>query len=887
MKPWTDEARRIFEGHGESRRAALLAAGADPDEVIGDWRAHVAEEAERRPEPEVGAALVREILARLDAGATAAGDPTPGVPEPPPAAAPAEPAGPALTVLATTLTALFGVFLPALTLVIELASSMCASAFFDPIPTWFSIAVVALVPVANLLAIVALRSPARPAWRAAGWLSGMAMVVAGFYALAFAIVTPFAVVGILFFGLGFLPLSPMLSFVCAWVLRARLRRAALRERRVPPAALWKPLAAGVALFAAVSTPKAVTLAGLRWAAADDAAQRARAVRMLRRFGSEEELLRRSYVNRPFEADPISWIVSSSGDRIPIEKVREVYYRVTGRPFNAVRPPPMRGRRGSIFDEAEWDFAQGGDQVAARVRGLAMTQSRLDGKVEAAAGTAYLEWTMEFRNDSAIQREARAQILLPPGGVVSRLTLWINGEEREAAFGGRSEVRQAYQQVVARRRDPVLVTTAGPDRVLVQCFPVPADGGRMKARIGITFPLAPVSDTETRLVLPRVIESSYGFAGDLKPAVWIEGDGEVRLPAAAGGAAALTVEHPAQGRFAVRGETPAAILEDGACLTILRPAAAASWCRDDRSPGGGVVVQRLEPRPVPAPRRLAVVVDGSASMGGHAAELKAAMAALPAGAERRLFVASDEVIESAGDDPAERIGRQRFEGGCDNVAALVRAWDWAAAGPGGAVLWLHATQPLESDFLLALTQRWERRPDGPPVYACQFGGGPDRIAEKVGGLASFRPVPATGSPGEDLAPLFAAWAGKAGWPVWVWERKAADAPAPAGAVEGSAHVVRLGVADEVHRLARSRANADRAKAVGLARAWQLVTDVSGAVVLETQAQYHQAGLQDIDPATAPEVIPEPGPLALLLFALFALMIRRAAARNGFACCGAMK
>ena len=107
MKPWTDEARRIFEEHGESRRAALLAAGADPDEVVGDWRAHVAEEAERRPEPEVGAALVREILARLDAGAAAAGDPTPGVADPPPAPPPApsaaEPAGPALTVLATTL----------------------------------------------------------------------------------------------------------------------------------------------------------------------------------------------------------------------------------------------------------------------------------------------------------------------------------------------------------------------------------------------------------------------------------------------------------------------------------------------------------------------------------------------------------------------------------------------------------------------------------------------------------------------------------------------------------------------------------------------------------------------------------------------------------------
>lgn len=103
-------------------------------------------------------------------------------------------------------------------------------------------------------------------------------------------------------------------------------------------------------------------------------------------------------------------------------------------------------------------------------------SRQDGVVYPEAALAYLEWTLEFRNDSILQREARAQIALPPGAVVSRLTLWIDGEEREAAFGGRSQVKTAYKETVQQRRDPVLVTTCGPDRVLVQCFPVPPGGG---------------------------------------------------------------------------------------------------------------------------------------------------------------------------------------------------------------------------------------------------------------------------------------------------------------------------------------------------------------------------------------------------------------------------
>ncbi len=97
---------------------------------------------------------------------------------------------------------------------------------------------------------------------------------------------------------------------------------------------------------------------------------------------------------------------------------------------------------------------------------------------------------EFRNQHEwSQREARAQVLLPPGGVVSRVTLWVNGEPREAAFAGRGEVRAAYQQVaVQQRRDPVLVTMSGPDRVLVQCFPIQPNGGTMKIRLGITVPL---------------------------------------------------------------------------------------------------------------------------------------------------------------------------------------------------------------------------------------------------------------------------------------------------------------------------------------------------------------------------------------------------------------
>jgi hypothetical protein len=71
--------------------------------------------------------------------------------------------------------------------------------------------------------------------------------------------------------------------------------------------------------------------------------------------------------------------------------------------------------------------------------------------------------------------------------VSRATLWVNGEEREAAYGGRGEVRAAYKRVaVQQRRDPLLVTTKGPTRAGAG-VPV-LTTGTIKFKIGITAPL---------------------------------------------------------------------------------------------------------------------------------------------------------------------------------------------------------------------------------------------------------------------------------------------------------------------------------------------------------------------------------------------------------------
>src|SRR5262249_35108726 len=127
---------------------------------------------------------------------------------------------------------------------------------------------------------------------------------------------------------------------------------------------------------------------------------------------------------------------------------DLYYTVTGR--TADREPVSRWRRRAFM---QFDAQRGGDRSGRIVNGLELAASRLDGKLDARGATGYVEWTMVFHNSSAAQQEARTEIALPNGAVVSRVTLWIDGEEREAAFDGAAQVRAAYTEVVRAQRDP--------------------------------------------------------------------------------------------------------------------------------------------------------------------------------------------------------------------------------------------------------------------------------------------------------------------------------------------------------------------------------------------------------------------------------------------------
>jgi len=164
----------------------------------------------------------------------------------------------------------------------------------------------------------------------------------------------------------------------------------------------------------------------------------------------------------------------------------------------------------------------------------------------------------------------------------------------------------------------------------------------------------------------------------------------------------------------------------------------------------------------------------------------------------------------------------------------------------------------------LRQRWER-PYGPKLYSVQTTSGSDEIEKRLDGIDEVKTVARTGLLQTDLQNLFTQLTGNAPQLEFVRSSKKFDKQMETStAVQTSDHLARLWANDEVARTLALRDESLTDEATALAVRYQLVTPVSGAVVLETSEQYRASGLQPVDAGTVP-TIPEPGMVALLIVA----------------------
>ena len=733
----------------------------------------------------------------------------------------------------------FGVLLPLITLIVELSTNLCAEAFFDPVPSLWHVLIVALVPVANAQLLWSLHKNRFEKAAFLAWISAISAGAAVFYSILFLPLSPIALLALLFAGIGLLPLSPFLALWAVLVLRKHLRR---KTDAKPLALSWLGVLIGFLAVAAIvglsESRFAVTRYGLAKANSADLEKQAEGIDFLRAYGSEDYILQLANSNR--KRFYISEFLMP-GERISTTEAKEIYYRLTGKTSDTTAVPTRFS-----FDDDEERFR--------RELEISLASSQMHASIDNEASLGYLEWTFSLQNSNPSRDlEGFTQIQLPPGGVVSRLTLWINGEEREAAFAGKSRVTNAYQQVTAKKRDPVLVTTAGRDRVNLKCFPIPQKGGEMKMRVGITFPLVPEDENNGLMRLPYFRDKNFRVPEAVNHTVQIESRGE--LESVNQKLKSETVEN----LFSLRGAFSDGELNDSSSSirAVKSGKTDTVWTKN----GDEFISQKVFEIPRVQPSRLVFVIDTSESMRADQAKLAAALRNLPGETEVSLVLTSGNALNRETGFPnsltgqpseiAERIERAAFGGGTDNLPALRKAWELASEKPNSAVIWVHAPQPFGFGTSAELPQPQTRQPNETILYSLSTANGLDLAEKSLNDLKNLEPVPRFGELEKDLERLLRQL--NRSIKTFGYTREKSARFEAGNAPETSKHLVRLWAHDEVNRILATEN--DEGKAVRLAVQNQLVTAVTGAVVLETKEQYEQFGLHPVDKNTVP-TIPEP-------------------------------
>jgi hypothetical protein len=813
----------------------------------------------------------------------------------------------------------YAVFLPSFTLVLELTTRACGSTMFDPLATWMHVVLVALVPVANFATHLVVNKGLVVPFKVLGLIRGAAWISSCIYVAAIGWLNAIALI-LLPFSMFLLPtgsflaplvvlatLGPLTGFVGLLRSGSKLRaRDKTKTDDLLKRGKWLAIGASLAAITliAVEAPFVITLKSLpssssaisdswgRAPAVSPSSVSPEAIQRLRNWGSESALRELCYRggNIGSQLSVGTWLLSGeslgplgSWERenisIQTDTARECYYRVYGRAFSEAPPArttmvPMfgesrRGGNGNITEGWVWDGDVGGDDVGARLRGLAMHSSRMDWHLDAPSQLAYGEWTLEFRNKHANAQEARCQMMLPPGGCVSRLTLWVNGEEREAAFGSKAAVKAAYKQVVVvERRDPVLVNMVGPDRIMVQCFPVPA-GGVMKIRLGITAPLDGVA--RGALVMPQIIERNFSIPSDVIHTVWAQGSQAFQT-----GIKAVT-SRPDGNHHAWQGS----VSEPDLMKMRIRFAEAPSlsgtvWAEDRFADSDKKFLSRTSATTkMPGAKSLVIAIDASAGLAEYADQISSVVKKLGSSVTN-IIVSTDEGFEEV---KVDAIRKSLFIGGRDSSPALSRAAELARV-TDSPVVWLHGSQPLSLPESASLEQLLERAAKPPRFITIGLREGPNRLLEKLYKHASVESIGRVGDSNGDLEKLLIGLSTEIATTTHHYQR-APVAPPEVSALKVWDQLARYAVHEEVLAGFKGTARAEKQLA-DLAVRYQLVTPVSGAVVLETQQQYDRAGLKPVDSNTTPQIpngsVPEPSRLMLMLIGTVALILRRQ--RPGF-------
>ncbi|MBS2008641.1 MAG: hypothetical protein JST01_16455 [Cyanobacteria bacterium SZAS TMP-1] len=665
-------------------------------------------------------------------------------------------------------------------------------------------------------------------------------------------------------------------FLTSFELYDRIRRRSPKGTKAPGLGRANALALvmSIVLFAILPT----TLTRYCQHAAEIPATRSKALLLLRALGDDNTMLKScydQYTNMPWYFSFLHWTLDSDGDYDKYRPARELFYRVRGIAFNSVaRPNDTSTRDYYYFDDDDWwwyhnwrsdrDFAT--DTVGGIVKGLSLDQSKITGWVDANEAVSHLNWKMHFANNDSRDSELRGQLLLPPHAVITGCSLWINGVRHEAVFAERSSAKEAYTQSAEKGETPLLVSTAGAGRVLLQSS-MGLWGKEAELDIEMTAPLSLVEKGQATLPLPVFSERNFAVSTnhtlDLRSLTALKTNSEF---------ASANDRGVDNSKFHITGKlTNSDICSNKGALGFDRNSAITTV--QAVSPLTKETIQETfvaERLSSSAP--LVVVVDGSAGMANSIQTICQTLEQQHF-TDATLVWASDEPItlashvdtsSSVWHDAVRRLADSSCLGGQDNGLALSQAVTRGSERDRSInVVWIHATQPIDFsssnlfEYLNATSNRLK-------LAEYQIEPGPNAVIKSLDQLSNFEQVPRIKGLAGDMQSLFARLAGTAD------NIKIQRTPGFATtSVQLSAHpleLAQLSASDTI--LAQLSDNLKRQENGKMAERLHLVTPLTSALVLETQEMYKEYNVQKFDNESGSQTQSSPmakagGPVGMMM------------------------
>lgn len=733
---------------------------------------------------------------------------------------------------------IFGVLLPFITLVIELTTKFCSEALLNPIPTYKHVFLISLVPLFNLAFLTKFSDKKDiDNNKLVFYFSGIVLIISFYYSLFFIPFSLIALFAIIFLGLGFLPLSPILSFISSALSIFMMLKKSKKSLSSNILKIFVGAILGISTILMVEMRGLITNYGVSLLEKNDHERNIEGLQILREYGDIEKVKKLHYSYYPDTSDII---MTYLGYPKPYYlDMSKIYYLLTGEQL-----------KNRYFNNEGRFRVVGSNKVGFKQSQLYLSNSNIDVISKPEKGYFYTEWTLNFKNDALYNQEARALIKLPKNSVVSKASLWINGEEKQAVFAGKNEVTQAYQKIVSKSRDPLLVNYAGEDKVLIQCFPV-LSKGEMKIRLGITTSLQ-----DKEIYLPRFIASNFENIENLTHNVMIESKSDLEN-------STLFTISKNNNIYNVSGALKEEQIQSNIKLIHKKEILDKNLFLDINEKNQ--VIKSSLKLNKNTTKNLILAIDTSYESIKNFENLSNSIKNIPNNINLYALLASDNVIKISGgkEKIAESLKSYNLKGGFDNTPMLVEAYDYYNKLPKSErdftkILWIHSAQP---DFFTLDSFNFEqkrRKFDKPVIYEIQIGEGLDSILYDASSYIDFKTLDED-SLDKNISKLI--------YPYFELKLENIKGNNYKN-LEQDIHISKLWAYKSVENLLKENKYKE---ALNIAMNYKIITPISGAVVLESKKQYEENGLGEAHNKQSSSnnnvpIIPEPHEWILIIISI---------------------